>query len=120
MTQLQRDGRWDQGPLPASIERRKFPAILIWKHSSRATRRPVARTHRCVVRSTRAPRPFEATEPRRAFSGVVICPEFATLIPGKPFRPLYFSLRRRGSCFPAFRVYLGTQAGVASVHIDQE
>jgi hypothetical protein len=33
MTQLQRDGRWDQGPLLASIERRKFPAILIWKPS---------------------------------------------------------------------------------------
>jgi hypothetical protein len=31
MTQLQRDGRWDQGPLLASIERREFPAILIWK-----------------------------------------------------------------------------------------
>ena len=31
MTQLHRDGRWDQGPLLASIERRKFPAILIWK-----------------------------------------------------------------------------------------
>ena len=31
MTQLQRDGRWDQGPLLVSIERREFPAILIWK-----------------------------------------------------------------------------------------
>jgi hypothetical protein len=31
MTQLQRDGRWDQRPLLASIERREFPAILIWK-----------------------------------------------------------------------------------------
>jgi ABC-type glycerol-3-phosphate transport system permease component len=31
MTQLQRDGRWDQSPLLASIERREFPAILIWK-----------------------------------------------------------------------------------------
>jgi ABC-type glycerol-3-phosphate transport system permease component len=31
MTQLQRDGRWDQGPLIASLERRAFPAILIWK-----------------------------------------------------------------------------------------
>ena len=31
MTQLQRDGRWDQRPLIASIERREFPAILIWK-----------------------------------------------------------------------------------------
>jgi ABC-type glycerol-3-phosphate transport system permease component len=31
MTQLKRDGRWDQGPLIASIERREFPAILIWK-----------------------------------------------------------------------------------------
>jgi ABC-type glycerol-3-phosphate transport system permease component len=31
MTQLQRDGRWDQGPLLRSIERRKFHAILIWK-----------------------------------------------------------------------------------------
>jgi ABC-type sugar transport system permease subunit len=33
MTQLQRDGRWDQSPLLASIERREFPAILIWKPS---------------------------------------------------------------------------------------
>ena len=31
MTQLQRDGRWDQEPLLESIERRKFPVILIWK-----------------------------------------------------------------------------------------
>ena len=31
MTQLQRDGRWDQRALLASIERREFPAILIWK-----------------------------------------------------------------------------------------
>jgi ABC-type sugar transport system permease subunit len=31
MTQLQRDGRWDQGPLISSIEHREFPAILIWK-----------------------------------------------------------------------------------------
>jgi ABC-type glycerol-3-phosphate transport system permease component len=31
MTQLQRDGRWDQSPLLVSIERREFPAILIWK-----------------------------------------------------------------------------------------
>jgi len=31
MTQLQRDGRWDQGPLLRSIERQEFPAILIWK-----------------------------------------------------------------------------------------
>ena len=31
ITQLQRDGRWDQRPLLASIERREFPAILIWK-----------------------------------------------------------------------------------------
>ena len=31
MSQLQRDGRWDQGPLVTSIERREFPAILIWK-----------------------------------------------------------------------------------------
>ena len=31
MTQLQRDGRWDQGPLLASIKRREFPVILIWK-----------------------------------------------------------------------------------------
>jgi hypothetical protein len=31
MTQLQRDGRWDQGPLLLSIERREFTAILIWK-----------------------------------------------------------------------------------------
>ena len=31
MTQLHRDGRWDQGPLLASLERRTFPAILIWK-----------------------------------------------------------------------------------------
>jgi hypothetical protein len=31
MTQLQRDGRWDQGPLLRSIRRRKFPVILIWK-----------------------------------------------------------------------------------------
>ncbi len=31
ITQLQRDRRWDQGPLLASIERREFPAILIWK-----------------------------------------------------------------------------------------
>jgi ABC-type sugar transport system permease subunit len=31
MTQLQRDGRWDQGPLLKSIERREFSAILIWK-----------------------------------------------------------------------------------------
>jgi hypothetical protein len=31
MTQLQRDGRWDQGPLLASIERQEFSAILIWK-----------------------------------------------------------------------------------------
>ena len=31
MTQLQRDGRWDQGPLLRSIKRRKFPVILIWK-----------------------------------------------------------------------------------------
>jgi hypothetical protein len=30
MTQLQRDGRWDQGPLLMSIERREFLAILIW------------------------------------------------------------------------------------------
>ena len=31
MTQLHRDGRWDQEPLLESIERRKFPVILIWK-----------------------------------------------------------------------------------------
>jgi len=31
MTQLQRDGRWDQGPLLRSMKRRKFPVILIWK-----------------------------------------------------------------------------------------
>jgi len=31
MTQLQRDGRWDQRPLLRSIERQAFPAILIWK-----------------------------------------------------------------------------------------
>ena len=31
MTQLQRDGRWDQRPLLASIDRREFPVILIWK-----------------------------------------------------------------------------------------
>jgi ABC-type glycerol-3-phosphate transport system permease component len=31
MTQLQRDGKWNQRPLIASIERREFPAILIWK-----------------------------------------------------------------------------------------
>ena len=31
MTQLQRDGRWDQGPLLVSIERQEFPVILIWK-----------------------------------------------------------------------------------------
>jgi hypothetical protein len=31
MTQLERDGRWDQGPLLDSIERQQFPAILIWK-----------------------------------------------------------------------------------------
>jgi hypothetical protein len=31
MTQLRRDGRWDQGPLISSLERREFPAILIWK-----------------------------------------------------------------------------------------
>ena len=31
MTQLQREGRWDQGPLLVSIERREFSAILIWK-----------------------------------------------------------------------------------------
>jgi hypothetical protein len=31
MTQLQRDGRWDQGPLLDSIEHRKLPAILVWK-----------------------------------------------------------------------------------------
>jgi ABC-type sugar transport system permease subunit len=31
MTQLQRDGRWDQEPLLRSIRRRKFPVILIWK-----------------------------------------------------------------------------------------
>lgn len=31
MTQLQRDGRWDQGPLLRSIRRQEFPAILIWK-----------------------------------------------------------------------------------------
>jgi ABC-type glycerol-3-phosphate transport system permease component len=31
MTQLQRDGRWDQGPFLRSIKRRKFPVILIWK-----------------------------------------------------------------------------------------
>jgi hypothetical protein len=31
MTQLQRDGRWDQGPLIRSIERQAFPAVLIWK-----------------------------------------------------------------------------------------
>jgi ABC-type glycerol-3-phosphate transport system permease component len=33
MTQLQRDGRWNQRPLLASIERREFPAIFIWKPS---------------------------------------------------------------------------------------
>jgi hypothetical protein len=31
MTQLQRDGRWNQGPLLKSIRRRQFPVILIWK-----------------------------------------------------------------------------------------
>jgi hypothetical protein len=31
MTQLQRDGGWDQGPLLTSIRHREFPAILIWK-----------------------------------------------------------------------------------------
>jgi hypothetical protein len=31
MTQLKRDGRWDQSSLLTSIRRRKFPAILIWK-----------------------------------------------------------------------------------------
>jgi hypothetical protein len=31
MTQLQRDGRWDQSTLLTSIRRRTFPAILIWK-----------------------------------------------------------------------------------------
>jgi len=31
MTQLQRDGRWNQEPLLRSIKRRKFPLILIWK-----------------------------------------------------------------------------------------
>jgi ABC-type glycerol-3-phosphate transport system permease component len=33
MTQLQRDGRWDQEALLRSIKRRKFPVILIWKPS---------------------------------------------------------------------------------------
>jgi hypothetical protein len=31
MTQLQRDERWDQRPLVASVERREFPVILIWE-----------------------------------------------------------------------------------------
>jgi ABC-type glycerol-3-phosphate transport system permease component len=31
MTQLQRDGTWDQSLLLMSIERRKFPVILIWR-----------------------------------------------------------------------------------------
>jgi hypothetical protein len=31
MTQLQRDGRWDQEPILRSIKRRKYPLILIWK-----------------------------------------------------------------------------------------
>jgi hypothetical protein len=31
MTQLQRDGRWDQRPFLTSIRHRKFPVILIWK-----------------------------------------------------------------------------------------
>jgi ABC-type glycerol-3-phosphate transport system permease component len=31
LTQLQRDGRWNQEPLLRSIKRRKFPLILIWK-----------------------------------------------------------------------------------------
>ena len=31
MTQLQRDGRWNQEPLLRSIKRRKFLLILIWK-----------------------------------------------------------------------------------------
>jgi ABC-type glycerol-3-phosphate transport system permease component len=31
MTQLQRDGRWNQEPLLRSIKRRNFPLILIWK-----------------------------------------------------------------------------------------
>jgi ABC-type spermidine/putrescine transport system permease subunit II len=31
MTQLQRDGGWDQGPLLTSIRHREFPAIMIWK-----------------------------------------------------------------------------------------
>jgi hypothetical protein len=31
MTQLHRDGAWDQGPLLTSIRHREFPAILIWK-----------------------------------------------------------------------------------------
>ena len=31
ITQLQTDGRWDQGPLLTSIRQREFPAILIWK-----------------------------------------------------------------------------------------
>ena len=30
-TQLQRDGKWDKGSLISSLQRRKFPAILIWK-----------------------------------------------------------------------------------------
>ncbi len=36
MTQLDRDGRWDQGPLVSSLERREFPAILIWKTAVRS------------------------------------------------------------------------------------
>src|SRR5215213_919559 len=31
MTQLHRDGVWDQGPLLTSIRHQEFPAILIWK-----------------------------------------------------------------------------------------
>ena len=31
MTQLDRDGRWDQEPLISSLKQPEFPAIPIWK-----------------------------------------------------------------------------------------